>query len=159
MAIPLAGGKMGELVSIYREAWRAAGHPGNGRVMLAFHMFCAADRAEAIETAAQPLNRYLKSLVDAASDWTGGANSADYAGYDKIIAGLAKDTYETQMEKGAAWIGTPEEIVETIIDYQEVVGGFEVASLQVNFNTISREAAASSMRLYAEQVMPRVAAL
>ena len=66
MAIPLAGGKMKDLVNLYRNAWRAAGHPGNGRVMLAFHMLCAPTRAEAVEIAREPLNRYLKSLVTAA---------------------------------------------------------------------------------------------
>ena len=40
MAIPLAGGRMAELLGLYREAWQSAGHPGMGRVMLAFHMFC-----------------------------------------------------------------------------------------------------------------------
>ena len=28
MAIPMAGGAMAELIGIYREAWRRAGHPG-----------------------------------------------------------------------------------------------------------------------------------
>ena len=37
MAIPLAGGKMAEHLGLYRDAWRSAGHPGDGRVMLAFH--------------------------------------------------------------------------------------------------------------------------
>src|SRR5436309_6265964 len=40
MGIPLAGGKMRELISAYRTARRQAGHPGDGEVMLAFHMFC-----------------------------------------------------------------------------------------------------------------------
>src|SRR5438477_4571178 len=44
MGIPLAGAQMAELIKIYREAWRAAGHKGRGRVMLAFHMFCAESR-------------------------------------------------------------------------------------------------------------------
>ena len=36
MGIPIAGGKMRELLDIYRDAWKAAGHEGSGRVMLAF---------------------------------------------------------------------------------------------------------------------------
>ena len=44
MGIPLAGAQMAELIKIYRTAWREAGHPGRGRVMLAFHMFCAESR-------------------------------------------------------------------------------------------------------------------
>src|SRR6266849_8625146 len=43
MAIPMAGGKMRELLGLYRQAWRDAGHPGDGEVMLAFHMFCHPD--------------------------------------------------------------------------------------------------------------------
>jgi alkanesulfonate monooxygenase SsuD/methylene tetrahydromethanopterin reductase-like flavin-dependent oxidoreductase (luciferase family) len=155
MAIPLAGGRMKELLGMYREAWRNAGHPGNGRVMLAFHMLCAESEAKAAEIARDPLNRYLKSLVSAASDWTGGASSADYANYDKIIAGLAKETFETQVEKGAAWVGTPDRLADTIAAYDEQVGGFEIASLQVNFNTVPVAEAKASMRLFAEEVMPR----
>ncbi len=112
MAIPLAGGRMAELIAGYRAAWRAAGHPGAGRVMLAFHMFCAETDAEAVAVARQPLNRYLRSLVDAASAWTGGSASADYPNYDKIIDGLSKETFETQRAKSAAWVGPPQAIAE-----------------------------------------------
>jgi len=156
MAIPISGTQMVELCAIYREAWQAAGHPGNGRIMLAFHMFCHEDRDEAYRIAREPMNRYLKSLVDAASDWTSGAVSDDYKGYDKIIEMLDKETCESQVEKGAAWIGTPDDLVEQIRAYDIEVGGFEDASLQVNFNTISFEDAVRSVRLFGEQVMPRV---
>src|SRR5919108_1464847 len=37
MGIPLVGSQMADLLAVYREAWRAAGHPERGRVMLAFH--------------------------------------------------------------------------------------------------------------------------
>ena len=154
MAIPLAGGKMAQLLKLYREAWKSAGHPGEGRVMLAFHMFCAPTRSEAVTVARQPLNNYLRSLVDAASDWVDGTDSSNYKGYDKIIAGLKKETFETQIEKGAAWIGTPHEIRNAISSYYEEVGGFDLASLQVNFNTLSFKDAAASTRLFAEEVMP-----
>ena len=100
------------------------------------------------------MNRYLKSLVDAASHWTGGTTSKDYPGYDKIIAGLAKESFDSQVEKGAAWVGTPEVVRQRIADYQDLTGGFEVASLQVNFNTVSYEEALSSMRLFSKEVMP-----
>ncbi len=154
MAIPLAGGKMAELLGLYREAWKSAGHPGKGRVMLAFHMLCALSESEAIAIARQPLNDYLRSLVEAASDWTSGANSSNYPGYDKIIAGLKQETFESQVAKGAAWVGTPQQLREAIADYFRQVGGFDIASLQVNFNAIPVEAAESSMRLFSREVMP-----
>ena len=148
---------MKELLALYRDAWRSAGHPGNGKVMLAFHMYCAQTRAEAVSVAREPLNRYLKSLTDAASAWTEGLNSKDYPGYDKIIAGLRAETFESQVEKGAAWVGTPDEIAKQIDAYIELTGGFESASLQINFNTITQAEAERSMRLFGEQVIPRFA--
>ena len=157
MAIPLAGGKMKELLQLYRDNWREAGHPGDGQVMLAFHMLCHEDADKAREIAREPLNRYLKSLVDAASDWTGGSSSKDYPGYDKIIAMLAEENFDSQVEKGAAWIGTPQSIIKQIEAYQELIGGFEVASFQVNFNTVSYDEALASMRLFSSEVMPHFA--
>jgi natural product biosynthesis luciferase-like monooxygenase protein len=159
MAIPMAGGTMAELISCYRDAWRRAGHPGRGTVMLAFHMFCHADQAEAERIAREPLNRYLRSLVAAASDWLTGETSTDYLGYDKIIAMLSRETFETQVDKCAAWVGTPQRILDTVHSYRSQIGDFEIASLQVNFNDIVLAAAQASMRLFGEEVLPRLSRL
>ena len=124
--------------------------------MLAFHMFCGLDNSAAIALARQPLNNYLGTLVDAASGWTsGGADTADYPGYDRIIAGLAQETFDTQVAKGAAWVGGVGEISQQIAEYNQAVGGFDIASLQVNFSTISVEDAEASMRLFSTAVMPQ----
>ncbi|MEM7593847.1 MAG: hypothetical protein AAF383_20445, partial [Cyanobacteria bacterium P01_A01_bin.83] len=48
----------------------------------------------------------------------------------------------------------PHQIRDAISDYYEEVGGFDLASLQVNFNTLSFKDAAASTRLFAEEVMP-----
>lgn len=158
MAIPMAGGKMQELLGLYRESWKSAGHPGDGRVMLAFHMVCHEDRARAEEIGRDNLNRYLKSLINSASDWTtGGEHSKDYPGYDKLIAKLAEENYDTQVASGGAWVGTPEDIIEHVRDYDALIGGFEIASLQVNFNLVPYEDAAHSMRLFGEKVIPNFA--
>lgn len=156
MAIPMAGGAMAELLGLYREAWSRAGHPGRGTVMMAFHMFCHPDQPEAERIARGPLERYLKSLVAAASDWMSGESSADYPGYDKIIAALSRETFDSQVEKCAAWVGTPERILDTIASYQRQVGGFEIASVQVNFNDLPVEDAEASMRLFGESVIPNL---
>jgi alkanesulfonate monooxygenase SsuD/methylene tetrahydromethanopterin reductase-like flavin-dependent oxidoreductase (luciferase family) len=154
MAIPMAGGRMKELIAAYREAWRSAGHPGRGRVMLAFHMYCAESRSAAEAVARAPLERYLRSLVQAAGDWTAGLSSADYPGYDRMIDGLRRETYDSQVASGAAWVGTPDTIAAQIARYGESVGGFESASLQVNFNTVGLADAERSMRLFGEKVLP-----
>jgi natural product biosynthesis luciferase-like monooxygenase protein len=154
MGIPLVGSQMADLLGVYRDAWRKAGHTGCGKVMLAFHMFCAPTAEQAVAVARAPLNLYLKSIVAAASDWMSGAASRDYPNYDKMIASLDAETFESQVEKRAAWVGTPAQIRAAIEAYDKEVGGFEVASLQVNFGLIERVAAESSMRLFAREVMP-----
>ena len=58
------------------------------------------------------------------------------------------------MARGAAWVGDPKELREQIKDYQQALGGFDIASMQVNFNTISVEDAEESMRLFSAEVMP-----
>ena len=52
--------------------------------MLAFHMFCHETREKAAAIAREPLNIYLQSIVNAASDWISGVASKDYPNYDKI---------------------------------------------------------------------------
>jgi alkanesulfonate monooxygenase SsuD/methylene tetrahydromethanopterin reductase-like flavin-dependent oxidoreductase (luciferase family) len=155
MAIAFVAAKMRPLLAAYREAWRAAGHPGAGEVMIAFHMFCDEDGERAREVAAPLIDNYLHSLVDAASDWLDGRTSQDYPGYDKIIAGLRASNAADQMATGAAWVGTPDEIARTVATMQADFGGFEHASLQVNFNLMPFDAAMRSMRLFAREVMPR----
>jgi alkanesulfonate monooxygenase SsuD/methylene tetrahydromethanopterin reductase-like flavin-dependent oxidoreductase (luciferase family) len=157
MAIAFVAAKMRPLLAAYRDAWRAAGHPGDGEVMIAFHMFCDPDGARARAIAAPLIDNYLRSLVDAASDWLDGRTSQDYPGYDRVIAGLRASNAEDQMESGAAWVGTPDEIATTIARMREDFGGFEHASLQVNFNLMPFDQALESMRLFAREVMPRFA--
>jgi alkanesulfonate monooxygenase SsuD/methylene tetrahydromethanopterin reductase-like flavin-dependent oxidoreductase (luciferase family) len=154
MGIPVGGAEMARLIMAYRNAWKEAGHPGTGRVMLAFHMFVHEEPGEAARIARGPLNRYIASLVDAASDWTTGASSADYPGYDKIIAKLKGDSFETQVEEGSAFVGTPEEVTQQLRTFIARSGPFEVASLQVNFNDLPAELAATSMRLFTRTVAP-----
>jgi alkanesulfonate monooxygenase SsuD/methylene tetrahydromethanopterin reductase-like flavin-dependent oxidoreductase (luciferase family) len=154
MAIPLTGAAMRPLLGAYREAWRDAGHPGEGEVMLAFHMFCDEDGARARASAGALLDAYLRSLVEAAGDWLDGRASADYPGYDRMIAKLRETTAADQIANDAAWIGSPDEIIAAIARTREAFGTFEHASLQVNFNMMPLAAAQASMRLFAERVIP-----
>ncbi len=154
MAIPLAGAKMRELIAVYRQAWKDAGHPGKGEVLIAYHMVCNADGAVARDIARDRLQSYLNSLVNAASGWIDGVSSKDYPGYDKVIEGLKTTTMDSLIESNAAWIGTPAEIRAGIAKAQADSGGFDHASLQVNFHTMKLEQALASIRLFAAEVMP-----
>jgi len=157
MVIPLAGPQMAPLLEIYRKAWTDSGRPGCGRIMFAFHMFCDHDREKARALAVPHLDRYLRSIVDAASDWSSGISSKDYPNYGRIIEGLAKETAASQIEKGGAWIGTPDDIVAAARKYRAAAGHFDIASLQVNFGNIAIADAEKSVDLFASHVMPQLA--
>jgi alkanesulfonate monooxygenase SsuD/methylene tetrahydromethanopterin reductase-like flavin-dependent oxidoreductase (luciferase family) len=158
MAVPF-GQKISSLLETYRRAWRQAGHAGNGEVMVAFHMFCHEDSRRAREIAFGPLESYLSAIAESASDWVTGPASKDYRDYDKTIAKMKSVTPESQVESGAAWIGTPDEIIGCIERAVETTGPFEHASLQINFGNLDQEAASQSLRLFANKVMSRLDAV
>ena len=152
MAIPI--GPIKPMLEPYRSAWRAAGHPGDGEVMIAFHMFCHEDARAARDIPRRAFDLYFEALVESAGEWTQGTTSKDYQGYDKSIGRMKGFSLEGQIETGNAWIGTPDEIRDTIRRFQGTVGKFEHASLQINFGTLDFAEAQKSMRLFAREVMP-----
>jgi alkanesulfonate monooxygenase SsuD/methylene tetrahydromethanopterin reductase-like flavin-dependent oxidoreductase (luciferase family) len=154
MAIPLGGAEMARLIGLYRDAWRQAGHPGRGRVMLAFHMFCHEEAGEAKQIARAPMERFLRSLADAAKDWTSGTSSKDYAGYDRLIGQLENATFDRTIEHGSSWVGTPKEITAQIQAYIDTIGTFEIASVQAIFNDLPYVEARQSIELFSRKVMP-----
>lgn len=50
-------------VEVYRAAWREAGHPGEGHVVLMLHTFAGSDPAEVKEIVREPMKGYLKSSM------------------------------------------------------------------------------------------------
>ncbi len=157
MANPIGGAKLAELLDIYRDAWKSAGHPGQGQIALAFMMYCAETTEQAIDEAGPEVGSYFQTLADAASGWSSGASTKDYPGYDKIVAVLSKEDVHSQREKRAAWVGSPAEICDMISEFSRGIGGFDIASLQVNTKLVNLDAAKASMRLFSEQVMPNFA--
>jgi alkanesulfonate monooxygenase SsuD/methylene tetrahydromethanopterin reductase-like flavin-dependent oxidoreductase (luciferase family) len=156
MAIPI--GPIGPLIDLYRNAWREAGHPGDGEVMVAFHMFCHEDARIAREIARPPFEEYFRALNEAVGDWARGTTSKDYRDYDKSMRRLRSFTLDGQIASGGAWVGTPDEIKTIIARVVESIGRFEHASLQINFGTLDFREAQKSMRLFAAEVIPEFAA-
>lgn len=157
MLVPFSGPRIREVIGNYREALHEAGNPGQGRIALGFHMFCHEDREEAHRIAAPNVNRYLSSLVAAFerdAGWGSGASSQDYPSYEAHMDQLRAASFDTMLESRTVWVGTPDDITGQIADYHDQVGGFDIASLQVNFNRISPEQAEASIRLFAREVMP-----
>jgi alkanesulfonate monooxygenase SsuD/methylene tetrahydromethanopterin reductase-like flavin-dependent oxidoreductase (luciferase family) len=159
MAIPLEPNKMRELIGIYREAWRSAGHPGNGHVMNTFFMCCMPTRQEAMEFGLPHANEHLRGLAESAKEWLAGASTKDYPGYDKLIAHVSSDTAEKQVASGSAFIGSPSDVLDMIRAYNDKVGGIDSVSLHFTPGNMPAEAAERSLRLFSREVLPKAAAL
>ena len=154
MAIPGVGSTPSQLVQIYREAWRSAGHPGQGKVMLAVFMYCHEDREEAVRIAKPRIERHFGSIADAMSEHAGKQLSKDYKNYDKMIEKVRAETFESQLHHHAAFVGNPRDVREQLNEFEKVMGGVDQASMQVNFNDMTYADAERSVRLFGEKVMP-----
>jgi alkanesulfonate monooxygenase SsuD/methylene tetrahydromethanopterin reductase-like flavin-dependent oxidoreductase (luciferase family) len=154
MAVPMAADRLRETLGVYRDAYRAAGHPGDGEVMLALHMFVDEDPARARTLARPHVEAYFRSLLDAARDWTTGTTSRDYQGYDKKYERLGEQTMDSMIANGSALIGSPAEVRAQLERLNESIGGFEHASLQVNFHLLPQAEAKRSLALFARDVIP-----
>jgi alkanesulfonate monooxygenase SsuD/methylene tetrahydromethanopterin reductase-like flavin-dependent oxidoreductase (luciferase family) len=157
MAIPGIGPTPTEFVGRYREAWRSAGHKGKPRVMMAVFMFCHEDRAEAIRIAKPRIEGHMASMCDAVDEWAKGPLSADYPNYEKMYHMMKAQNFETQVAHGAAYVGTPKDLIEQFREFDRQLGGVDEASLQVNFNDMPIDYAERSVRLFGETVIPHFA--
>src|SRR5262245_66473517 len=115
-------GRIGPLSDLYRKPGRAAGHPGEGGVRGAFHMFCNEDARLAREIARPPFEEYFRALNEAVGDWARGTTSKDYRDYDKSMRRLRSFTLDGQIASGGAWVGTPEEIRAIIARVVDSIG-------------------------------------
>jgi alkanesulfonate monooxygenase SsuD/methylene tetrahydromethanopterin reductase-like flavin-dependent oxidoreductase (luciferase family) len=71
---------------------------------------------------------------------------------------MEREDFDTQVAGGGAWVGAPTQIIDQIEGYRAAVGGFEIASMQVNFGHVPGNEAERSMRLFGEKVIPHFAA-
>lgn len=157
MANPIGGARMAGLLKIYRDAWRAAGHPGRGRVMISYRMLCLPDGDEARRIFRAPVMAHAKALIDAATlveGWGTGKAAKDYAGYEKIVEHIQSETYEGGIAKGSTWAGTPAEVRAQIERCYEESGGFEIASINGLSHLLPPAISEQSLRLFATEVMP-----
>jgi alkanesulfonate monooxygenase SsuD/methylene tetrahydromethanopterin reductase-like flavin-dependent oxidoreductase (luciferase family) len=157
MGVPMVAEQLRANLEVYHEAWRAAGHPGKGKVFLAFHMFVDHDAERARRIAGKHVESYFKSLVEATAGMAE-EPSRDYAGYEKQREQIAKLTIDSLIANCAAWVGSPSDVRGQIARYHEAVGGFDYASLQVNFHTLPLDEALRSIELFAHEVMPEFTA-
>ena len=113
------------MIAVYREARKAAGHAGPGRVTLMLHAFVGADEAVVRETVRKPMKDYLRSSVSLIKGFTGAWKTGRSAGesrvagdeFDKLSAedleSLLDFAFERYFETSGLF-GTPARCLELV---------------------------------------------
>lgn len=143
------------LVSIYRKAWRSAGHPpGAEQVQLSLHCYVADDGEQARDEAKGYFEDYSGKLLQAVGSWSN-RRAEPYPGYENIVQAIRGNSYEHVLRTNKVLIGSPKEVAAQVAYIWSLYGEFE-PSLQVNFGAIPYDRALRSLELFARQVVPTV---
>ena len=143
-------------LGLYREAFAAA-NPGLAipRVQMSFHMHAAETDGQAIAEATPQMEQYVGLFKASASAWRSRRSSA-YPGYEELVQQLQTMTMERVQRERRGFIGSPQTIVALIQNAVELFGDIE-PSLSVLWGNMPYEAAERSLRVFASDVMPRLA--
>jgi alkanesulfonate monooxygenase SsuD/methylene tetrahydromethanopterin reductase-like flavin-dependent oxidoreductase (luciferase family) len=120
---------------------------------MSFHYHVAETDAQAEAEAEEPMREYVQLFRESASAWQGRASAA-YPGYEGLVRGLDSISYERVLRETRAFIGSPDTVERQIRFVLELFGAVE-PSLQVLYGNMPYGQAERSLRLFADEVMPR----
>ena len=126
-------------IAAYRAAWKAAGHSGDGHVVLMLHTLVSDDDAFVREVVREPLMAYLKTSIDLvkpfAESFPTFAARAGAGNPSEIFASLSEEDYNALVEHSferyfetSGLFGRPETCL-AMIDRLKAIGVSEVACL------------------------------
>ena len=142
-------------VRIYREAWKAAGHPGNGAVYLRAPVYVGDTLEQALNDPQETLMNFYRYLGARLEE---SANRPGIFDTERRIEGaqrLQSLTWE-EVQRGRAIVGTPEMVADNLASLKDELG---LAGILAELNTgglIPHERVMRSMQLLCEKVQPRL---
>ena len=140
---------------IYREAWTAAGHPGEGEVYLRAPVYVGDTLEQALSDPQESLMNFYRYLGARLEE---SANSAGVFDTERRIEGaqrLQNLTWD-EARRGRAIVGTPEIVADNLASLRDQLG---LAGILAELNTgglIPHERVMRSMQLLCEKVQPRL---
>jgi alkanesulfonate monooxygenase SsuD/methylene tetrahydromethanopterin reductase-like flavin-dependent oxidoreductase (luciferase family) len=141
-------------IRAYREAWKAAGHPGEGRVFLRAPVYVAETAAQARaepEESIMYFYRYLGERLEDSATRAGVRAIEDRAARGRRLQTISYD--EALRDK--IIVGTPEQVADRLTGLQEGLG-LDGILAEMNCGTkIPNARVMTSLRLLCEKVKPR----
>ena len=137
-----------ERVSQYRDAWRSAGHPGSGDVMLRAPAFVSESADEAYSA---PEVSTMHGIAYRVRELMASAASQEVIDRLKKVADVPYD----EILKARCIYGTPEAVVERIHEFDDRLG-LNGILMEVNYGgQIPYDKVVDTIQLLADRVMPR----
>lgn len=146
--------ELGPDIRAYREAYRVAGHPGQGEVFLRVPVYIAETAEQAYAEPEQSIMhfyRYLGRGLEASATSAGTRAIERRAERGQRLQSI---TYDEALRDKLV-VGTPEMVVERLHELREELGLSGILAELNCGGLIPHERVMNSLRLLCEQVMPR----
>ena len=151
-------GTLSELVPnirTYREAYRAAGHAGEGRVFLRVPVYVGDTREQAVAEPERSIMHFYRYLGERLEDSATRAGARAIEQRAERGQRLQTITYE-EARRDKIIVGTPEMVVDRLQALREELGLDGILAELNCGSLIPHERVMNSMRLLCEKVMPRL---
>jgi alkanesulfonate monooxygenase SsuD/methylene tetrahydromethanopterin reductase-like flavin-dependent oxidoreductase (luciferase family) len=142
------------LISGYHAGWKAAGHAGRGDVALSIPVYVAETEARVRADSETSTMHFFHSIARGLQQQDGASAATSQARAERAQK-LASLTYE-DVTRNYAIYGTPQSVTEQLCALRDALG-FSTISAWMNCGAqIANDRVLNSMRLFAEQVAPRL---
>jgi alkanesulfonate monooxygenase SsuD/methylene tetrahydromethanopterin reductase-like flavin-dependent oxidoreductase (luciferase family) len=139
---------------VYREAYRAAGHPGRAKVFLRLPLYLAETREQARnepEESVMHFYRWLGEQLEASATRSGARTIEQRAERGQRLQAIS---YEEALRDKVV-VGTPDMVVDRLYQLNEELGLDGILAEMNCGSLIPHERVMNSLRLLCEKVMPR----
>jgi len=155
--VGLRGDGMSELANSlndYRQAWREAGHPGNGSAFLRVPVYAGTTEKTAHDIGRETFTYYFSRQAKmVAADAERRTDPAERAKREEMANMLANLTYEDILKYRVA-AGAPDGLTARLTELQEVLGLDGIVAEMNAGGMLNPDQVKDSLRVLTQQVMP-----
>jgi len=142
-------------LQIYRGAWKAAGHPGQGEVYLRAPVYVGDTVEQALSDPEESLMQFYRYLGARLEESANRAGIFDTARRIEGAHRLQTMTYD-EARQGRAILGTPEMVADRLAELREQLGLSGILAELNCGGLVPHERVMRSLQLLCEEVQPRL---
>jgi alkanesulfonate monooxygenase SsuD/methylene tetrahydromethanopterin reductase-like flavin-dependent oxidoreductase (luciferase family) len=142
-------------LQIYRDAWKDAGHPGDGEVYLRAPVYVGDTAEQALSDPEESLMQFYRYLGARLEESANRAGIFDTARRIEGAHRLQTMTYD-EARRGRAILGTPEMVADRLAELREQLGLSGILAELNCGGLVPHERVMRSLQLLCEKVQPRL---